>query len=776
MGFFAQPAILIAALWGDSREPTRGLVWLHNISDLLIWFSFLIIPAVLFYFVRRRDLRFAWIYWMFGIFLLACGATYLMEVLTRYVPLYWLSSVIKVLTAIASLATAAALVMIIPKFLRSPGIKELEREISELTQAETALRQSEERFRRLVEGTQDYAIFMLDPQGKVTSWNPGAERIKGYQAEEIIGRHFSQFFTPEDIERGKPESELAKAVAEGRAEGEGWRVRKDGSRFWANGVVTALRNKEGRIQGFSKITRDLTEQRKAEETIRLYQDLVSNAPIGLVIYCLEKSNDHEELRLVSANPAASQLWGIQLDEHIGQTMVELQPAIEKTYVQRFIGVIRSGRLDDLGEVPYGDERTPTRLWSTKAFPLPDNCVGIAFEDVTERRRAERSLRESEERFRAWTASAKDAFVSADSLGQIVFWSKGAQGIFGYTADEAVGRPLTLLMPESYHQEHRRGLERYLSTGVTRVVGKTVELEGRTKTGREFPLELSLASWQTDKGVYFGGIIRDIGERKRAEEKLARFAQQVQRSNKELEQFASIASHDLQEPLRKIQAFGDRLETKCGDALSEQGRDYLRRMRSAAARMQIFINNLLTFSRLTTAGRPFVSVDLAEVAQDVLSDLESRLQESGGRVEVGSLPTIEADPMQMRQLFQNLIGNGLKFHQPGTPPNVRVEASVRRNGPDSWCQITFQDHGIGFENVYLPRIFEAFQRLHGPGEFEGTGMGLTICRRIVERHGGSITARGVPGQGATFIVILPVRQSQEERKHEPTTKAHNDSDG
>jgi light-regulated signal transduction histidine kinase (bacteriophytochrome) len=241
------------------------------------------------------------------------------------------------------------------------------------------------------------------------------------------------------------------------------------------------------------------------------------------------------------------------------------------------------------------------------------------------------------------------------------------------------------------------------------------------------------------------------------------------SNRELEQFASVASHDLQEPLRKIQAFGDRLQEKCASGLGEQGRQYLDRIQASAARMRNLIDALLTYSRVTTKAQPFVPVDLAAVARGVVSDLEGRLQETGGRVDVGPLPTVDADPLQMRQLLQNLIANGLKFHKPGEPPVVRVEGRLLGeaggNGPPRpRCEIAVGDNGIGFEEVYLDRIFEVFQRLHGRQEYEGTGMGLAICRKIVERHGGSITAKSAPEQGATFLVTLPVPQPREETDH------------
>jgi light-regulated signal transduction histidine kinase (bacteriophytochrome) len=241
---------------------------------------------------------------------------------------------------------------------------------------------------------------------------------------------------------------------------------------------------------------------------------------------------------------------------------------------------------------------------------------------------------------------------------------------------------------------------------------------------------------------------------------------LSQSNRELQDFASIASHDLQEPLRKIRAFGDRLKHKCGDQLSDDGRDYLDRMQNAAERMQILINDLLTFSRVTTQAQPFKRVDLNVIVSEVLADLEVRIEEVGGTVTVADLPVIDADPLQMRQLFQNLIANALKFRKADEPPVVKIFAESTStwadagtwslSNPDMW-QFSVADNGIGFDEKYLDRIFTVFQRLHGRNVYEGTGVGLAVCRRIAERHNGRITAKSQPDCGATFIVTLPANQ-------------------
>jgi signal transduction histidine kinase len=226
--------------------------------------------------------------------------------------------------------------------------------------------------------------------------------------------------------------------------------------------------------------------------------------------------------------------------------------------------------------------------------------------------------------------------------------------------------------------------------------------------------------------------------------------ELDRSNRELREFAYVASHDLQEPLRKIQAFGDRLRARFGDALGEQGNDYIARMQGAAARMQALIQDLLSYSRASSKEMSVRPVDLDALARDVVSDLSERIRATGGTVELEPLPTFEADPTQMRQLLQNLVGNALKFHRDGVPPVVKVRGD---SGPE-WTRIVVQDNGVGFDEQYADRIFTPFQRLHGRMAYEGTGMGLAICRKIAERHGGRITVRSAPGVGSTFAVLLP----------------------
>ncbi len=232
--------------------------------------------------------------------------------------------------------------------------------------------------------------------------------------------------------------------------------------------------------------------------------------------------------------------------------------------------------------------------------------------------------------------------------------------------------------------------------------------------------------------------------------------ELKRSNTELEEFAFIASHDLQEPLRKINSYCERLLYKYQTVIDGKGSEYMEKMQNAAVRMQALINDLLTYSRVTTHAEPYTSVDLFQIVKEVLTDLEVQIEKTAGSVELSLLPVINADPTQMRQLFQNLIGNSLKFHKPGEPPAVKIYAA--EEVPDGYCSIVIEDNGIGIDEIYYDKIFGVFQRLHGKSEYEGSGIGLAVCKKIAEKHVGTIRVESKPGVGTKFIVNLPLKNN------------------
>jgi PAS domain S-box-containing protein len=351
----------------------------------------------------------------------------------------------------------------------------------------------------------------------------------------------------------------------------------------------------------------------------------------------------------------------------------------------------------------------------------------------------------------------DALFVIDADGRIRVINDAVGTLFGYTDVELLGKSIDTLEKIDGDRTISRTLRELSRRGAIR----DQERIFRAQDGHAIDVSVSISP-VADGEVQQGAVViaRDIRERKRAEDEMRSFTKRLQQSNRELEDFAYVASHDLQEPLRKIQAFADLLKTKHGASVPPQARDYLDRMQSAAKRMQVLINDLLSFSRVTTKAKPFVPVSLGEIARDVAKDLEVRTHETGGAIVIGDLPTIDADPLQMRQLLQNLTANALKFHREGVAPVVEIAASI---GNDGLCRLTVSDNGIGFEEKYAERIFTMFERLHGRAKYEGTGIGLAICRKIAQRHGGDIEARSTLGEGAAFTVTIPVRH-EHERNH------------
>jgi PAS domain S-box-containing protein len=365
------------------------------------------------------------------------------------------------------------------------------------------------------------------------------------------------------------------------------------------------------------------------------------------------------------------------------------------------------------------------------------------------------LQRLQRRYELILNSAGEGICGLDLEGKATFVNPATGRITGWPVSELVGKTEQEIF------------------GPKAPEGKGLSAEGlnngermlQRKDGSAYPVEF-VKTPLNENGKVVGAVVvfKDITERKRVESQIAQKASELARSNAELEQFAFVASHDLQEPLRKIQAFGDRLKTKCEGVIPAEAVDYLDRMQSASARMRTLINDLLAFSRVIRSSEPFVAVNLGQVTKEVLVDLEVRIEKTGAKVEVGELPTIEADPMQIRQLFQNLIGNALKFQAAGTQPVVKISSKTYSAvSGERLCEVIVSDNGIGFEEKYLEKMFAVFQRLHGRNEYEGTGVGLAVCRRIADRHHGSITAKGELGKGATFIITLPIRQAPAAKK-------------
>lgn len=382
---------------------------------------------------------------------------------------------------------------------------------------------------------------------------------------------------------------------------------------------------------------------------------------------------------------------------------------------------------------------------------PPLLGGLAI-DITERKQMEEALRASEEKFRkAFNTTPTGMAIQRTDNGHFVEVNDAFGQITGFHREEVLGHNAQEL--RLWYDED----ERDYALTILRREGliQDLEVRFRRKSGAMGVGVLTTERLSINNVLCNLISLQDITQRKQTELLLENYNRELERSNSELQEFAYVASHDLQEPLRKIQTFGNRLQTRYGAALDAAGQDYLERMIKAAARMQLLITDLLAYSRVTTEAQPFSQVDLHEVMQGVLSDLELQIQQCAGEVLVGHLPIVEADPTQMRQLLQNLLSNGLKYHQPDRPPRVEITAETMAQNGRAVCQLTVTDNGIGFDEKYAEQIFGIFQRLHGRHEYEGSGVGLAICKKIAERHGGTITAHSQGGQGATLVVTLPM---------------------
>jgi PAS domain S-box-containing protein len=485
---------------------------------------------------------------------------------------------------------------------------------------ENSLRESEERYRMLLDGIEDYAIFMMDSRGQILSWNAGAERIKGYRADEIIGQNFSCFFPFEDIEQGRPEEILRLTSAAGRHEEQGMRVRKDGSRFLASLTWTALHDQAGDLRGFSEFSHDLTE---SKESAAKYRGLLEAAP--------------------------------------------------------------------------------------------------------------------------------DAMVVVNQAGVIVLVNVQAEKQFGYRRDELVGHKLTNIIPEGFAERLIADATRSKAEALAQQIGMGIELSGRRKDGTAFPIEIMLSPLQSAEGILVTAAIRNISARKESEEELAVANQVLEESNLELKQFAYIASHDLQTPLRSIAGFIQLLQQEYEGKLDEQARDWIRRTVGAVERMQTLIRDLLSYSCVEARSGPFTQIPFLEIVNDALILLESSIHDSGGQVVCDELPIVMGDHSQLVQLMQNLIGNGLAYRG-DQPPQIHI--SAKRSAKD-WI-FSVSDNGIGIDPKHYEQIFEIFKRLHNQKDKPGTGIGLAVCRRVVNRHGGKIWVESEPGHGSTFHFTIPER--------------------
>ncbi len=488
------------------------------------------------------------------------------------------------------------------------------------------------------------------------------------------------------------------------------------------------------------------------------------------------------------NPAGRELLGLDEsqptssvslhDFYAENSWLELRdqavPVVNKTGRWDGRSRVRNGRTGDFVDV----QTTMLRLKPHEADQPP--CLAIIHRHADDKARLRAALTEAQARKRAILESSLDPIISINHEGIITEFNKAAEQTFGYPREKVLGtKPSDVLFPPGMSVGQKDRIDRYLEAGEGSMLGRRIEVTAVRANGEIFDAEMAMMMSREQGSPLLTFFVRDISLRKKAEQEQAHYAAELERSNRELEQFAYVASHDLQEPLRKIRTFGDRLRMKCGDRLDEVGHECLQRMLTSAERMQVFVEGLLSLSRVSAQGQRFVPVDLGEVAREVVADLEVQIEQVGGRVEVGHLPTIEAAPLQIRQLLQNLIANGLKFHRVGESPVVKVHGkflhgrqkrAAGQPAVEEQCRIVVEDNGVGFDEKNQEAIFGVFQRLH-QDVYDGAGIGLALCRKIVEHHGGEITAHSTPGQGSSFEIVLPAVHPKKPAAVEGQTPRH-----
>lgn len=501
----------------------------------------------------------------------------------------------------------------------------------------------------------------------------------------------------------------------------------------------------------------------AREDVRRHQQfldsIVENIPSMVFV------KDAEELRFLHANKATERLLGRSRDELIGKTEFDLLSEEQAAIVDRVEKeVIRSKQEINIPEQIVETAEQGKRILHTRKLPILDEqgepryLLAIS-EDITDRKLAEEALAKERSLLRTVIDNLPDFIFAKDTQSRFILNNRAhSQFVGAIFAADVLGRSDQDFFPSDLAEGYFRD-DQNVVLGKEQVVDKEEPIVDRSGARRWISTTKVPLKRPDGKIIGLVGLSRDITEKKKGAERMERMVGELARSNSELEQFAYVASHDLQEPLRKIQAFSSRLRDRWGELLGEQGADYLNRVENAAARMQVLIEDLLSYSRVTSKAKPFVPVELSEVAEGVLSDLEARIERLSARVEVSPLPQLAADPTQMRQLLQNLIGNALKFHRKDSTPLVRIYAET----PDhtaaaaEFCRLCVEDNGIGFDPKHATKIFQVFQRLHSRNEYQGSGIGLAVCKKIVDRHGGTIEALGRPGEGATFVVTLPLKQ-------------------
>lgn len=651
---------------------------------------------------------------------------------------------------------------------------ELEARNTDLFNLNEQLTRSEERFRLMVTGVRDYAIFMLDPEGKITSWNEGARRFKGYEAEEIIGKHFSQFYTEADKARNHPQYELEQAIQNGKYEEEGWRVRKDGTRFWANVVITKISDPKGRLLGFAKVTRDLTERRNAEEELKKSEErfrLMVGAVKDYAIFLLDPSG-----HIASWNEGARRFKGYEANEIIGKhfSTFYTQADRDRMHPEYELQIAsKEGRFEEEG---WRVRKDGTTFWANVVITRVNDSHGkiLGFvkvtRDLTEKRRSEEELRRSEERLRLMVSAVKDyAILMLDKNGIIESWNDGAKRIKGWEASEVIGKHFSKFYLQSdidrKHPEHE-----------LKVAGEEGRYEEEgwrlRKDNTRFWANVVITRINDASGELTGfvKVTRDLTERRRAEDALKMayedLERKIQERTKDLEQalksrdeFLSIASHELKTPLTSL-----RLQLQISSKRISMSPDELPLLKELSKSLEIgvrqvsslthLVNDLLDISRIQTGVFELhrAQFNLSELVDEISQRFKEQLEHARIPLTLHLNPDLEGswDRFRLEQVIVNLISNAIKY-APQTPLEIFTYIENGR------AVMEVVDKGPGIEIDMLDKIFHRFERGNSPQNISGLGLGLFITKKIIEHHKGRISVESAPGRGARFIVELPLTE-------------------
>lgn len=498
-----------------------------------------------------------------------------------------------------------------------------------------------------------------------------------------------------------------------------------------------------------------------EET---YKDLFDNAHDLIHFVNIDGS-------IIYVNRSWMEILGYSIDEIIGKSIYSFikEPDLEK--FQAYRKQVIEGTADKKQILVTAVSKSGKEVWLEGFVSVkhedgrPVYTRGI-FRDVSLRIQNEQKIRlytnelkEREFNLQQLLNYAPDAIIVIDTESKIIFWNPKAEEIFGWTSEEVRGASLSdKIIPEVYREAHESGMKRYLATGETHVINKSIDITALKKDDTEFYVSLTISTTSQNGETAFVAFIRDITQQKKNEMELEKKRQELENTNKELEQFAYAASHDMQEPLRKIRTFASFLMEQASGKLNDFEKSYLHKIDASSLRMKNIIDDLLNYSH-NTKERNFEKLDLQYVVENIVNDLELMIEQKKAIIRWDKLPEIEAIPVQIEQLFYNLINNCLKFSNPSVQPVIHIGCS-NCNPEESFAEMFVRDNGIGIDPRYADKIFMLFHRLNDRKTYEGTGIGLALCKKIVENHKGQIWVQSTEGEGSTFFIRLPFRQSKQ----------------